>query len=489
MIKILTLFVLVAACAIQIIPQNGKENRNIKLVENSLLANAEVVFADSVVPKFNIYERMKFYKVPSVSVALINNGSVEWVKAYGLADITENRTADINTVYQAASISKTVNALCVMKLVQDKKLFLDEDIRGYLKTWKLPENNFSKGKKITLRNLLSHTAGLGSSGFMGYEVDDTIPDINDILNGKLPANSEAVKPVIAPNAEFKYSGGGTLVIKKILQDSIAQNYDSLLEFTVLKPLGMENSTFRQPLNDECKNFAAAYNGTMEEIKWKYHIYPEQAPDGLWTTAADLAKMIISVQQSLKNEPKTLLTNSTVNEMLKPTLKSSDAALGVFITKRGDEYYFNHRGANVGYRSNYYGSFTSGKGVVVLTNSDNGQQLIDEIINGIAVVYNWQGFYTPITKKLCSVPDSILNKYTGEYESENPAVKITIIKKDGSLELTARRNEKMYPLGINTFFIMSSPSQNCVFSSSTGNSIDTFEVKEGTKVMIKAMKIK
>jgi CubicO group peptidase (beta-lactamase class C family) len=299
-------------------------------VENNLIAKVDIVFADSVVKKYNIYDRMKFYKIPSVSIALINNGRIEWTKAYGFADLNEKKKANTSTVFQAASLSKSVNAFCIMKLVQDGKLSLNKDIRQYLKSWRFPDNDYSNKKTINIKNLLSHTAGLSTSGFMGYSKGDTIPTINEILEGKRPANSEIVKPIFAPNTQFKYSGGGVTLSRKILDDNVSPNYDSLLQKVVFGPLGMTESTFTQPLDPRRTNFATAYDGQMQELKGKYYIYPEQAPDGLWTTATDLAKFIISIQQSFENQPKSFLSNSIVKEMLTPVLDSTDAALGVFI---------------------------------------------------------------------------------------------------------------------------------------------------------------
>lgn len=456
-------------------------------VENGLLVDTKIVFADSVVPKFSISDRMKFYQVPSVSIAVINNGRIEWARAYGLADVSEQRKADVNTLYQAASLSKSINALCVMKLVEDGKLSLEKDIREYLKTWTFPDNEFSKGKVITLKNLLSHTAGLSTSGFMGYPVGSPLPTLNEILDGKSPANSEAVRPILPPGAQFQYSGGGTTVIRKILEDNVASNYDSLQQKTVFQSLEMSNSSFVQPLSPKWKNFASAYNRQMVEIKGKYYLYPELAPDGLWTTATDFAKFIISIQQALDNKH-SLLRKETAVEMLTPVLDSSNSALGVFIEEIGGKKYFTHSGGNFGFRSVYYGSFSTGTGVVIFTNSENGQPLMNEIINSVATAYNWKGFYNPTVKRLVKVPDALLDKYVGEYISENPPLKITITKKDGELELMAKQPERMYATSDTTFFLLSSPSQSVLFVSSNNNGImDTLEVEQGASILIKAMK--
>lgn len=456
-------------------------------IENGLLVDTKIVFADSVVPKFSISDRMKFYKVPSVSIAVINNGCVEWAKAYGLADVSEQRKADVNTLYQAASLSKSINALCVMKLVEDGKLSLEKDIREYLKTWTFPDNEFSKGKVITLKNLLSHTAGLSTSGFRGYPIGSTLPTLNEILDGKSPANSEAVRPILPPSAQLRYSGGGTTVIRKILEDNVASNFDSLLQKTVFQPLEMSNSSFAQPLCPKWKNFAVAYNGQMLEINGKYYLYPELAPDGLWTTATDFAKFILSIQQSLDGKSG-LLKKETAVEILTPVLDSSNSALGVFIEEIGGKKYFTHSGGNFGFRSGYYGGISTGSDVVIFTNSENGQPLINEIINSVATAYNWKGFYNPTIKKLVKVSDTLLDKYVGEYVSGNPPLKITITKKDGELELTSKQPERMYATSDTTFLLLSSLSQKVVFVNSNNNGmIDGLEVKEGANVLIKALK--
>lgn len=469
--------------------QTRPEQLRIKAVENGLTETRQVVFADSITPKYNITERMKFYKVPSVSIVVINNGNIVWAKAYGYTDAGTRQPANTGTLYQAASISKSVNASGIMKLVQDGKLSLEKDIREYLRTWTFPDNEFSKGKTITLKNLLSHTAGLSTGGFMGYATSDSIPAINQILNGQRPANSEAVKPVLPVGAQFKYSGGGTVIIRKILDDNISNNYDSIMQAVVLQPLKMTSSTFSQPLNyQQYKNFAAAHDSSMQVLQGKFNTYPELAPDGLWATATDLAKFVIAIQQSLKGTGPSFLEKAVAEEMLTPILSSSEAALGTFIQEKGGEKYFTHSGANIGYRSDYYGSFTTGNGVVVLTNSENGQALIDEIINSVATVYQWKDFYSPLVMKAIHVPDTLLEKYVGDYFSEDPNIKVSIVKKGNSLELTVRRPEKMYATGLDTFFLMSSPTDNCVFSSSQNDGIiDLFEVKQGEKVVVRAVK--
>lgn len=464
------------------------QNNKIMVVENNLTEVKELIFEDSIITKYNILDRMKTYKIPSVSIALINNGKIEWSKTYGYADVEKKRLANKTTLYQVASITKSLNGLGIMKLVQEGKLSLTNDIRNYLKTWAFPDNEISKNKTITLKNLLSHTAGLSVHGFIGYSSSDTIPTINQILNGVRPANNEPIKPIYPISEHFEYSGGGYTVIRKILDDNISSNYDSLMTALVLKPLKMTNSTFSQPLSHQYKNYAFGCDKEMQTLKGKYYVYPEQAAGGLWSTATDIAKFVISIQNTLKGSSNSLLNKSLTEEMLTPIL--NDYGLGFGVVKKGGEKYFWHEGESFGYNSIYYGSFTTGKGVAILTNAypNNGQPFIQELLNSVAVTYGWKDFYNPVKKKLAIVSDSLLTKYIGDYYSENPQMKITISKNGNQLELTARRPEKMYAIKTNIFFLASSPNDNCVFSSSKNDgNIDIIEVIQNGKTIIKGTK--
>jgi CubicO group peptidase (beta-lactamase class C family) len=457
-------------------------------VEHNLTPDAEYVFADSALLRYNIYDRMAYYHIPSVSIAVINHGQLEWAKGYGLADVEKNKKVNIQTLYQAASISKSLNAMAIMKLVQDGKLSLDRDIRLYLKTWVFPDNDLSRNKIITLRGLLSHSAGIGTGGFTGYSVNDSLPSVNEMLDGKRPANNESIRPVLIPNTKTQYSGGGTLISRKIMDDNISSNYESLLQKLVLKPLSMGRSSFAQPLDSKFKNVAFAYDLNEKQIPGGYHIYPEQAPDGLWTTPSDLSKFIISIQHSLNGDKKTLLNYNDALTMVTPVLQSSGNALGVNIKVKGKEKYFTHSGANTGYRTIYYGGISSGVGVVVFVNSDN-DGIINEIVNSVALTYKWPDFYKPEIRKLIKLSTQNLQDIPGDYYTDNKQMKITISNQNGELELLAKKKARMYFLTDSTFFLASSPHQICELSSSNGKHRDILKVKEAGKILLIAKKEK
>jgi len=469
--------------------QTVKADANIAAVENSLTEKREIVFADSTVPRYNILDRMAFYGVPSVSIAVIHNGKIAWSRAYGLADITGKIAADTNTVYQAASISKPINAFCIMRLAEQGRLSLDKDIRAYLKTWQLPENSFSAGHSITLAQLLSHTAGLSVHGFKGYTNNEPLPGLKMMLNGTAPANSEPVVPVAAPGTVQDYSGGGTLVTRQVLADNISDNYDSLLQAMVLRPLGMRNSTYAQNPLQQPGHAATGHDQNMHAIEGKHYLYPELAPDGLWTTPRDYARFVLSIQASLNGKPGALLKTATAQRMATPVLPGKDAALGVFIQQHGKEKYFYHSGANVGFRSLFYGSFTTGDGIVIMVNSDNGQ-IMDEVANSVATVYHWPGFYNPEERKLVALQDSLANQYKGTYVSENPAINVRVIQRGSDLLLNTHAGndnfERMYFTATDRFFLMSSPATSASFKRNADGLLQLV-VEQNGNTLFKASK--
>jgi CubicO group peptidase (beta-lactamase class C family) len=392
----------------------------IKMVENNL--SGAVQIQDSV-NTWNIEERMNAKGINGVSIAVVRNYQIAWEKAYGLADKDAGTPVTTKTLFQAASISKSLNGVGVLKLVQDKKIDLYKDVNTYLKSWQFPYDTVSHGKKITMANLLSHTAGLTVHGFGGYEPGDSIPTIQQVLDGKHPANSEPVRSMFEPGLRSEYSGGGITVSQEIITDVTGEPYTTYMQQNVLDPLGMTMSSYMQPpAKNKEKFLATGYRGNGEAIKGKYHIYPEQAAAGLWTNPTDLSKYIIETQLSLQGKSNKVLNIEMTKLRLTPYI-DSNAALGVFIVEKGGMKYFSHGGANEGFRSQYYGSFDGGNGVVVMVNSDDGS-IMSEIINSVAAVYKWKDFYTPAVRKAVPVTPGMLGAYIGKYVLDKDTVTIT-----------------------------------------------------------------
>ena len=421
-------------------------------VEQSL-AGTVVVEGDSL---WTLNQRMQYHQIPALSIAVVKDFKIDWAKAYGYADVAEKRIASPTTRFQAASISKSLNAMAMLKLVQDKKIDLYADINTYLSSWKFPYDSLSKNKKISLANLLSHTAGLTVHGFGGYKQGDKIPSVIEVLNGTAPANSAAVRSNAEPGIKSVYSGGGTTISQLIAMDISKKPYQDFALQTVLKPLGMNHSFYYQhPSLGQAKDLATAYRADGNAVPGKYHSYPEMAAAALWTTPTDLAKFIIETQLSLQGKSNKVLSQETTRLMLTPYI-DRQAALGVFVQKLGEQNYFSHGGANEGFRCQYFGSMDGGNGVIVMVNSDNGA-IMQEIINSVATVYQWNGFYKPQVKKLVAVPDNISSAYVGKYEI-SPGFILTITKEGGQLKAQATGQGKLdlYPEAENKYFVKVAP---------------------------------
>ena len=190
--------------------------------------------------------RMAELRVPAVSIAVIHKGRIEWARGFGVTRWGGPPVTD-RTLFQAASISKPVFALAVMRLADTGRVNLQANVNGYLTTWKVPDSPFTRQAPVTLRALLSHTAGITGQGFRGYEPNAPLPSLSQILDGAPPANNSPVRIDTQPGDRYRYTGGGYVVAQAVLQDVTGEPAERFLQEFLLKPLGMKLSTFEQPL--------------------------------------------------------------------------------------------------------------------------------------------------------------------------------------------------------------------------------------------------
>ena len=289
--------------------------KRMQSVENSLHPWVRI----KGIPLWTLEKRLEHYHAKGISIAVIKDFKIDWAKGYGWADSSELRPVNTATLFQAGSISKSLNALGILKLAQEGKLDLYTDINQYLQSWKFPYDSPLKGKKIYIANLLSHTAGLTIHGFPGYPIDDTIPSIVNILNGLPPSNTKPVRSEFEPGKEFKYSGGGTTISQLIVQDITQEPYAEFMQKTILDPLEMKTSSYEQPPSHLKKNLlATGYRSNGDQVNGKYHVYPEQAAAGLWTNPSELAKFIIEIQLSLVGKSNKIFSIIILNIFLSET---------------------------------------------------------------------------------------------------------------------------------------------------------------------------
>ncbi len=426
----------------------------IKQVENNLYPLLQI--EDSVYRPFTIEQRLKELGINGVSIAVINNYKLDWAKGYGMADIKTNKQVTPATLFLAGSISKSVNALGVLKLTDKKKIDLEKNINDYLKSWKFPEDSFTKNKKITVANLLSHSAGLSVHGFPGYTPGDSVPNINQILDGHRPANTAAVRSIFEPGIKFKYSGGGTSISQLIVSDVSGMAYENFMQKEVLQPLGMNNSTYKQPYaKGNWENYATAYYGDGKEVKGRFHVYPEMAAAGLWTNATDLSKFIIETQLSYAGKSNKILSKEATKKMLTFYVDSA-VGLGVFFNKTEGKQFFSHGGADEGFRAFYFGSFDDGYGAVVMVNSDNGR-IMNEIMSSIENVYGWPKQFKVTKRKIISLPVDSLKKFAGKYYFDDGDSATVTLKNDGAyFSLNEETPAKIYFTSLMSFFTFRYP---------------------------------
>jgi CubicO group peptidase (beta-lactamase class C family) len=383
----------------------------IKRVENGLLP--PVIIKGRPSGQSKIADRMAFFKVPGVSVAVINNGAIEWARGYGVAEAGAAQPVTEDTLFQAASISKPVAAMGALRLVQEGKLALDEDVNKQLVSWKVPENDFTKQKKVTLRALLSHTAGMTVHGFRGYAADEPVPTLLQVLDGEKPANSAPVRVDILPGSQWRYSGGGISVAQQMVVDVTGKPFPQFMREAVLDRLGMKHSTYEQPLPKTLASAAATGHRTSGlKVQGKWHTYPEMAAAGLWTTPSDLARFAIEIQRSRAGKSNKVLSADMTNQMLTPV--RGDYGLGIGVRGTGKGLSFSHGGSNEGFRCFLFAYAETGQGAVIMTNGDGGAGLANEILRGIAREYGWAD-YAVKERAVADVDPKIYEAYSGWYD--------------------------------------------------------------------------
>ncbi len=334
-----------------------------------------------------IEKLMKLYNVPGFSVAVIEDYKIAWTKTYGVTGPGSKNPVTTKTLFQAGSISKPVAAAGMLVLVQQGKLSLDEDVNMKLKSWKVPDNEFTKEQKVTLRRLASHSAGLTVHGFPGYDVDEKVPTLVQIFNGEKPANTAPIRVDFVPGTDERYSGGGITIEQQLMMDVSEKQFPALMKDSVLDKIGMSDSSYEQPLPPARAAMTAggAY-GDGKPVHGKWHVYPEMAAAGLWTTPTDLAKFAIEIALSKQGKSNRVLTQETTEKML--TLQSKNFGIGFGLNPKNPGE-FGHNGADEGFQALLVMNAETGQGAALMADSDYGVLVADEYLRSVAKEYAWK----------------------------------------------------------------------------------------------------
>ncbi len=372
-----------------------------------------------------IPELLDSLNVPGLSIAVIHDFDIHWAKAYGVRDVATGAPVDTETIFQAASISKPVAAMGSLKAVQDGLFGLDQDINTILASWQLDGEGFTDRLAVTPRMLMSHTSGLGDAfGYPGYDPAGPVPTAVQTLDGHPLSNTRPLFMEREPMTAYEYSGGGVTLQQVALADARGRPFAEVMWADVLAPIGMIRSSYAQPMPVPREdNAAAAHDGAGErrgDARW--HVYPEQAAAGLWTTPSDLARFLIEVQLSVRGESNRVLDRSHAREMITP-VGVGNFAVGFGLQRNGAGWYFGHGGSNWGFRGDVVAHVSNGYGLTQMTNGDRGGQLMQEIRSRVERVYGWDTNAEPVPRGYRAFADlptveldaAQLRRFVGDYE--------------------------------------------------------------------------
>lgn len=414
MSRILVATCLLLPCAVSSATDPGDSSANIRRVESQVIPVAAI--RDEMGDYSDIDDRMRAYAVAGLSVAVIENGRLAWARGYGVADASTGQRVTPDTLFQGASISKPLAALGALVLVEQGKLGLDEDVNRYLKGWKVPANAFTTAHPVTLRTLLDHSSGLSDVAFDNFSPSQQLPALSQVLKDH-PIRVEAV-----PGQRYSYTATAYVVLQQLIVDVAEQPFDAFMQARVLRPLGMTQTTFTNPLPDFLQHSAAmAHYAGRERLADGYRMGPELAVAGLWTTPSDLARYVIAVQHWNAGARDGLISPGLARQMLSPQI--GYAGLGVVLSGRGKDARFGHDGFNEGFEASMTGYIHDGRGAIVMANSGFAYMLIKEVFGSISRVYSWPRYepnsqWPPAAsigqQEITRIPDDMRATLAGDY---------------------------------------------------------------------------
>lgn len=334
---------------------------------------------------------MAKHKIPGLSLAIVDGGKIVQSRAYGVVIAGSHEPVRPDTLFMAGSISKPVTALGALRLVDAGKLSLDSDVNATLRTWRVPENEFTRREKVTVRRLLSHTSGIVETNFSGYAPDVPLPTVEQILDGAKPANSRPVQVIAVPGGEWRYSGSGYVVLQQLMMDVTNEAFSDYMRRAVFEPLGMRNSTIAQPLPAELVARAATgHDDEGRPLVGRWRVYPESSAAGIWTTPSDLARFIIGVQEALRGDRSDPVLSTQLSRAML-TRERQDDGLGFFLKGWGQTQRFRHRGRVEGFEAAFEGYCRTGQGAVIMINANDYEEGKDVVMAAIANAYHWRGY--------------------------------------------------------------------------------------------------
>ncbi len=428
--------------------------QRIQAVENNL--STYVLIKNGQNKPMSLIQQMTALRVPAVSIAAICNGKIDWAKAYGVSSF-QGAAVSTETLFGAASISKPVTALGVLKLVEQGKIDLDANVNQYLKRWKIPDNQFTAHHKVTVRELLNHTSGIGTHNGEIYDPSHPLPTLLQLLDGEKPARTAPVRVEAVPGTRFAYSNGGYLVLYLLIEDVSGEPFATYMKRNVLDPVGMKNSTFDAPLPPNWQTRAAtAYQADGKTaVPASKFVEPNLAAGGLWSTATDLAKLLLEVRREYEGKSHKILHQQTVRMMLTPGEGFSSVrhyGLGFEVGGSGQNPYIRHGGS--AYFQDDMVEYLHGSGIVVMTSGGAGDALADELFRSAGTVYGFSDFKS-LENSVVVIPPSTLPRFVGTYAYIKVAFQGDHLTAEIPVGSPAVR---LYPESLTRFFILDGPQE-------------------------------
>lgn len=434
--------------------------------------------------KMHLEDRLVHYKVPGISIAYIDSFKVSWVRSFGVKDTETGASVSDETLFSVKSMSKPIAATMAMRLIENGQVQLDEPLENYLKSWNIPVNSFTEQRKPTLTHLLSHSAGFTRWGVDSYQPDEPLPTLLQSIKGEPPTTHEAVTINFVPGSFWRYSGGGYGVLQQLMEDVTGIQFIKLADSLIFKPLQMDQSFFLQKMSGELTGFVASgHDIEGKTVPGKHEILPIMAAGGLWSTTREYSKYLISLMESYNGVSGSILTEHSTGLMMKRV--AADWGLGVKIDYPDSTLQISHGGSGDGFNSQMIGFPAIGNGIIVLTNSDAGRELINELILSVAIEYNWPN-YELVERTLIEGEPGLYSEFTGKYRWSNGM--FTEISVSGDT-LYARfdedRPDALFPLSNNKFVTYTNEiyefKSDSVWGDILVNTVDDGESFEAVKL--------
>lgn len=443
----------------------AQPDEHIESIESKLMPNQ---FLEGHLKTESIVEVMLQDNIPGVSMTFIDNGKIAWQRTYGYADLSTLSPITPQTVFAGASLSKPLTAVTAMQLVEAGKVKLDEDINRFLTSWQLPASEFTETEKVTLRHLIGHSAGVSNHVPAPYEVNEKTPTVTQMLTGKPPFTGPEITLFTTPGEQYKYSNPSYTIIQQLIEDVTETSFEAAVQSAIFNPLSMDNSSFKQPIPESLMTVRAT--GYSEDMTpYPYQLFPFKGAGGVWTTPTDLATFTMTLIDDYHTQEGQLISQ----EMAAKVFARNPTRLGFkkHYVDGSEDIIFDHWGSIPGFTSYMVGSVQNKQALVIMTNSDDGFNLMAAIARTVAQHYGWEAIQPKVYQQH-DIDSSQFPKFSGTFgKPSGNEEQHSFIVKNGQLALTSADESEIAVLVAVSDYKFINPATNTTFEflpSKTGD---------------------